>query len=167
MKSKSSDMIRVVNDLIPTVKKLNDLCRDGHADKIVSGLGYLISAVEQGESLPSYANIDQKLQTILEKLDQAPAAPVSKVVQHQAIAPAVKQQVQQPAAKPRPAPQTIQIRIDHGTYAAHNFNTPDGQERFVMGIWKEVPAAWLADIERQVRVSGAWGMQPFKLEIAD
>jgi hypothetical protein len=78
MKSKSSEMIRVINDLIPVVKNLNDLCRDGHGDEVLSGLGHLIATVERGESLSSYNGIDQKLAAILKKLDQSPA-PIASV----------------------------------------------------------------------------------------
>lgn len=49
-KSKSSDMIRVVNDLVPDVKKLNELYRAGYAEAILKGMQCLIEAIERGES---------------------------------------------------------------------------------------------------------------------
>jgi hypothetical protein len=171
-KSLSSENIRLPNDLIQPMKRLNEIFRSGQQEEVLRGLDTLITALGRREAIASYNGIDGKLNIIVEKLDQLQRQPAA--VNHQmqvsrAVTPDGKIQQQQTIATappPRPVLKTVQIRLDHGTYAAHTFNTPEGQQRFVMAVWREVPETWLPDIERQVRVSGSWGMPPFKLEVA-
>jgi hypothetical protein len=48
-KTLASDMMRVRNELIPSVKELNRLIRDGYADDVVRGIALLIRSIEHGE----------------------------------------------------------------------------------------------------------------------
>ncbi|MCU0570496.1 MAG: hypothetical protein MUF49_28475 [Oculatellaceae cyanobacterium Prado106] len=187
MKSKTSDMIRVLNELIPSVKKLNDLFRDGRAEEVLSGLSQLIASIERGESIAQFSRIDQKLEDILARLAKIdPPVPIShqpRPVGDREIGKAIAQATPgtktatRPMTTPTATPQqattppkqaaTVKIMLDHGSYAAHHFQTPQGEQRFVMGQWREIPANWLPEIERQVKLSRSWGVAPFKLEVAD
>jgi hypothetical protein len=183
MQSKSSEMIRVVKVLIPAVKSLNDLCRDGHADEIMLGLNHLITTIERGESLPSYAALDQKLQVILEKLDQVPAAaPIGTVQQPaannqrqvaRAAAPAgqVKQKAiatpqTQDARAAAPAAPTVMIYLSSEGYSGTTFKTPVGEHHVKCGVWSEIPLSWLPMIQDQVQKSNHYQRSGFRLEVA-
>jgi hypothetical protein len=182
VKSKSSDMVRLPNDMIESVKKLNELFRSGQPDEVVQGLYTLIAALEKREAIATYNSIDVKLGAIVERLNQleqrppvaAPivpqvqqpsavaAAPVPKLETRQPIAPSLPQV--QPTSKP-PAP-TVMIWLDHDSFAAHSFDVPGGEKRLKMGAWQEIPESWLPKIREQVKLSSRWGMPGFKLEIA-
>jgi hypothetical protein len=182
VKSLSSDNIRLPNDLIQPVKKLNEIFRSGQQGEVLTGLDVLIAALERGEAIATYNGIDAKLGMIMERLNQieqrppvaAPivpqvpqpsavaAAPVPKLETRQPIAPSSPQV--QPTPKP-PAP-TVMIRLDHSTFGAHSFDVPGGQKRLRMGVWQEIPESWLPKIREQVRLSAKWGMPGFSLEVA-
>ncbi len=55
-------MIRVINPLIPDIKHLNNLYRNGFQTEVEQGLKILIRAIERGESIGDSA--------ILQRLDQ-------------------------------------------------------------------------------------------------
>jgi uncharacterized coiled-coil protein SlyX len=83
-KSLSSDNIRLPNNLIQPVKKLNEIFRSGHQKEVLTGLDVLIAALERGEAIATYNGIDAKLGAIVERLDkmqqrQPAAAPVVNV----------------------------------------------------------------------------------------
>jgi hypothetical protein len=49
-KTLASDMMRVRRELIPSVRELNRLIREGHGDDVCRGVDLLIRSIERGES---------------------------------------------------------------------------------------------------------------------
>jgi hypothetical protein len=161
-KSLSSDNIRLPNDLIQPIKKLNEVFRSGHQEEVLTGLSVLIAALDRGETIATYNSIDGKLGAIVQKLDQLAQLPpttvtVGSVPQPSAVAAAT--------VPKSPAPIAM-IWLDHDTFAAHSFDIPGGQKRFRMGVWEEIPESWLPKIRQQVQLSAKWGMPGFRLEVS-
>jgi hypothetical protein len=170
VKSKSSDMVRLPNDIIEPVKKLNELFRSGQPDEVVQGMNTLIAALERGEAIATYNGIDAKLGAIVQRLDQMEqrqpaAAPIVPKVEPKPSAVAAAAPTPKASAPKPPAP-TVMIWIDHDTYAAHSFDVPGGAKRLRMGVWEEIPQHWLPKIKEQVGLSARWGMPGFRLEVA-
>jgi hypothetical protein len=168
-KSLSSDNIRLPNELIQPVKKLNDVFRSGQRQEVLTGLDVLIAALERGEAIATYNSIDEKLGAIVERLDQLEqrqSAAVVNVPQVKPKPPAVTAAPTPKPSAPKPPAPTVMIWIDHDAYAAHSFDVPGGAKRLRMGVWEEIPQHWLPKIKEQVGLSARWGMPGFRLEVA-
>jgi hypothetical protein len=186
VKSKSSDMVRLPNDMIESVKKLNELFRSGQPDEVMQGLHTLVSALEKRETIATYNSIDAKLGMIMERLNQieqrppaaapiVPQSPPSAVAAAPTPKPSTPTSVFTEVSKnsldtavptPKPPAPTVMIWLDHDSLAAHSFDVPGGQKRLRMAVWEEIPESWLPKIREQVRLSAKWGMPGFSLEVA-
>lgn len=71
-------MIRVLNELIPSVRKLNDLHRSGFSQQVEQGLVILIGAIERGEMIGD-SPILQKLEAIEQRLSNDVISACKKV----------------------------------------------------------------------------------------
>jgi hypothetical protein len=159
VKSKSSDMVRLPNDMIESIKKLNELFRSGQPDEVMQGLHTLVSALEKREAIATYNSIDAKLGAIVERLNQLEQHPP-------ATAPIVPQSEPKPSAvaAATPAPKasapnlpapTVKIRYDHDRAPEHSFSTPDGEITLIRGEWREVSLSAMPMIKAEVQKTAA------------
>jgi hypothetical protein len=79
-KTPASDMMRVRSEIMPQVRELNRLVRDGYAEDLVRGVELLIRAIEHGESFGyghAIARIEQLEAKVFQNLEKsAPALAV-------------------------------------------------------------------------------------------
>jgi hypothetical protein len=179
-KSLSSDNIRLPNDLIQPVKKLNDIFRSGQQKEVLTGLNTLIAALDRGEAIATYNGIDAKLQIIVETLNQLQHKPLDHIASSgnmmdaRAAEPAGQVQEQRPIAPTQmqvarataPAAPTVMIYLSSEGYGSNIFKTPVGEHYVKCGVWDEIPLSWLPMIQDQVQKSNHYNRSGFRLEVA-
>jgi hypothetical protein len=76
-KTMASDMMRVRRELIPSVRELNRLIREGHGDDVCHGVDLLIRSIEHGESFGyghAIARIEQLEAKVFQNLEKSAPA---------------------------------------------------------------------------------------------